>query len=459
MTRPNTVKILQVLPVAPPPGTTISTAPTSLPSTYFDIVCLRASPAERLFFYEFPHPTTSFFDSVLPKLKHSLSFTLQHFPPLAGNLVWPHESPKPIIRFVPGDALSLTIAQSDSDLNHISGTNPCEALEHYPLVPHLTTSHEKTSVLAVQITLFPGSGFSIGAVAHHAVLDGKTSTLFLKSWAHICSKLTETSPSSPPPSLPENLIPFFDRAVIRDPKDIGAIYINEWTKHDAANSRSVKLWNWDNKIPHEEIRGTFELTPSDLQKLKESVASELKNKSFPVSKFALTSAYTWACLVKAEQTESNSVTLIFAADCRSRLEPPIPPTYFGNCISVQRVSLETKNLLGNDGFITALEAISENLNGLKAGVLNGAETWLSHVGNQSDKKIRISGSPRFEVYSIDFGWGRPKKVEMTSIAKKVGAFSVEESRHGNGGIEIGLALKKSDMEAFSALFAEGLESI
>ncbi|KAI4346686.1 hypothetical protein L6164_007559 [Bauhinia variegata] len=155
--------------------------------------------------------------------------------------------------------------------------------------------------------------------------------------------------------------------------------------------------------------------------------------------------------------ESNAI--LRQGYCRSRLEPPIPPTYLGNSILVQRVSLETKNFFANDGFVAALEALSENLIVLKAGVLNGAETWLSPVGKQSEKNITISGSPRFAVYSIDFGWGRPRKVEMANIAESSAAFSLDESRNDKGGIEIGLVLNKSDMEAFGAIFAEGLESI
>ncbi|KAI4346681.1 hypothetical protein L6164_007554 [Bauhinia variegata] len=69
MAQPKPVKVLQVSPVAPtPPQTTTSTAPATLPLTFFDVFWLRFPPVERVFFYKFPYPTTSFFNSILPKL-------------------------------------------------------------------------------------------------------------------------------------------------------------------------------------------------------------------------------------------------------------------------------------------------------------------------------------------------------------------------------------------------------
>ena len=50
----------------------------------------------------------------------------------------------------------------------------------------------------------------------------------------------------------------------------------------------------------------------------------------------------------------------------------------------------------------------------------------------------------------DFGWGRPKKVELVSI-DKTDAVSLMDSKNGGGAVEIGLALKKSQMEVFARL--------
>ncbi|CAJ1947176.1 unnamed protein product [Sphenostylis stenocarpa] len=121
---------------------------------------------------------------------------------------------------------------------------------------------------------------------------------------------------------------------------------------------------------------------------------------------------------------------------RSRLDPPIPATYFGNCDVKQMVVAFIKEVVGNDGFTCALEGISEALNRVKdEGVLNGAERWVWDMNEFMEGRISILGSPRFEVYSIDFGCGRPKKVDISSIDGEE-AFSLNESRDIHGGVEI-----------------------
>ncbi|CAL9018588.1 unnamed protein product [Prunus brigantina] len=188
----NSVRVLEVCNVTPQPSSPAGSATPpreALPLTLFDLLWLRFAPVQRLFFYEI---SNSFDTTILvSKLKASLSVALQQFLPLAGNLKWPQDFPKPILSYVQGDAVSLTIAESDADFHHLSSrSNFVEAEEYHSLVPQLTTSHEKAAAVAFQVTIFPnGNGFSIGTSMHHAILDGKSSTMFVKSWAHICKHL------------------------------------------------------------------------------------------------------------------------------------------------------------------------------------------------------------------------------------------------------------------------------
>ncbi|WVZ15280.1 hypothetical protein V8G54_012846 [Vigna mungo] len=452
------LKVIQVCSVAPLQEPTLSTlVPTSLPLTFFDLLWLRFPPVQRLFFYHFPHPTSSFLHSLLPSLKHSLSLTLQHFLPFSGTLTWPSHSPKPIINYLPGDTVSFTVAQSDLNFDHLC-SRLCEASQRNDLVPHLANSHDKASLLAVQVTLFPNAGFCIGVTTHHAAFDGKSSSMFIKAWAYICSNLQNPTTPTPTPSLPHHLSPIFDRSLIRDPSGLAELYADQWMNHNGSNNRSLKVWEPLTATPSDGLKGFFELTPSQIQKLKQYGNSKVK-VAVHLSTFSVTCAYVLACLVKAKQVKEENVVYIFAVECRRRLDPPIPATYFGNCISGQYVVALTKELIGKDGFICALEGIVEALNRVKEeGVLKGAERSVSIMHDAGEvKKISTAGSPLFEVYSIDFGWGRPKKVDMVS-ADKTRAFSISESRDINGGIEIGLVLPKSEMEDFTSLFLQGLDS-
>ncbi|KAK7266572.1 hypothetical protein RIF29_19221 [Crotalaria pallida] len=431
---------VEVFLVEPPKVATSSSSSstqTSLPLTFFDLLWLRFPPSERLFIYEFPHATSSFFDSVLPNLKHSLQLTLEHFLPLAGNITWPLDSPSPIINYVPGDAVSFTVAESDPML---------------------------ISMIFVPISVRQRNVF----------LSYPTWKLHMKkhlhwpckslSWAYACSKqLIESPLPSLSLSLPQHLTPYFDRSVTRDPRGILQVFVNEVLKQGGPNNRSLKVReSMNDRLEADAVRGLFELSPWHIEKLKQNAqSSTTKLKAKVVSTFSVTCAHMLACLVKLDEPKANNVGFIFAVDCRSRLDPPIPPPYFGNCIWGQIATVKSINLLGNEGFINALEGIMEALNIIvEDDVLSGAETWTS-ITEETFKEYKIysvAGSPRFDVYGVDFGWGKPNKAEIITI-DKTGAFAISDSSRNKGGIEIGLTLNKREMDAFSKIFAQALESL
>lgn len=72
MAQPDRVIILKQFQVAPPPN---SVPTTSLPLTFLDIPWLLRCPMQRLFFYELPHSTHHFTQTILPTLSPSLSNT------------------------------------------------------------------------------------------------------------------------------------------------------------------------------------------------------------------------------------------------------------------------------------------------------------------------------------------------------------------------------------------------
>ncbi|XP_050367164.1 phenolic glucoside malonyltransferase 1-like [Argentina anserina] len=458
MEQPNAVKLVEICRVAPKSSRQDL---LSLPLTYFDSLWLRFSPVQRLYFYEFTPPSPA--DSILAYLKTSLSLTLDHFLPLAGNLTWPQDSARPILSYVQGDTVTLTVAESDADnFNHLSSNSVfVQTKAYHPLVPQLQSSHERAAAIAFQITLFPGRGFAIGTAMHHAILDGKTSNSFVKSWAHACSKLVESGLSvGSDISLPE---PLYDRTCIHDPTELGleSFYLNEWLKMDGPNNRSLKLWELK-PPPDDSVRSIFEFTRAQIQTLRQMVVEKLSDPvHVHLSSFSLVCAYTWVCLVKAQEVDAGKTSLQgFTVDCRSRLDPPVPQNYFGNCIRGVMVSAEAKELLGEDGLVVAVTAISEAILGLdKNGILNGAEeVYISKIRDffQVEGLYSVAGSHRFEIYDTNFGWGMPKKVEVVSI-DRTGAYSVSDSKSGGGGIEVGVVLKKHYMEAFASLFAQGFQ--
>ncbi|KEH25059.1 malonyl-CoA:isoflavone 7-O-glucoside malonyltransferase [Medicago truncatula] len=309
---------------------------------------------------------------------------------LVGNITWPQDSSHPIINYVPSDSIPLIVAESNENFNLLC-SNFCEVEKKQHLIPSLEISNEKASIISLQVTFFPNHGFCIGITTHHAAVDGKSSTLFMKAWSYFCSNLEKNTPSL---SLPQHLTPFFDRSIIRDPVGINEIYSKGWLNFGGeTNNRSLKVWEIISATKGETIKGLFEFSLLDIQKLKKYAQSKVENKK--VSTFAVTCAYLLALAVKVDKPKSNKTAFVFTID-----------------------------------------RIIDVLNGLENGVLNEAEIWMSKIQSimsETHGFFSIAGSPRFEVYSFDFGWGKPKKVDVTSI-DKTGAFSLSENRNNDGGV-------------------------
>ncbi|KAB5538843.1 hypothetical protein DKX38_016376 [Salix brachista] len=473
----NSVKILELRQVAPACSSTDqSNTEFTLPLTFMDALWLKFPPAESIFFYELTESSpTVFISIILPKLITSLSRALVNFLPLAGNLIWPQDSPKPVILYTPNDAVSLTIAESSADFGRLSSNEIREAIELHPYTPELCISDTRASVLALQITLFPNKGFCISFVTHHAALDGKTTALFIKAWAHICKNL-ELGKIDQPPLLPEELIPSFDRSVIKDVAGLETAHLNYWLELNEvvlkSNPRSLKvLPNIGGPEPSDLVRATFELSREDIKFLRKKVQSQFdsilkedrnETKQLHLSTFVLTCAYTLASMMKARGGDGiQKVFFLFSVDLRSRsLDPPIPNNYFGNCIAGQHVVAEARIFTEENGLAMIAEKFSEIIKGMETrGLFEGARERLAELASlePGTQCLGVAGSTRFDFYRSDFGWGEPEKVEIASI-DRTNSVSLVESRDGmTGGVEIGLALKRHEMESFASLFVNGLK--
>lgn len=498
----NRVKIHEVTKITP---TMISddNGLTCLPLTLFDTYWLKFLPVERLFFYEVADLSWDLFDSeILPKLKHSLSLTLGlHYLPLAGRMMWPEHTAKPAIYYLSPDhdekedivkGVTVAVAESEGlDFDVLSGDGIREAVEFRALTPQLSISDNKAEVVSIQITLFPKRGFCIGISNHHAFFDGRSTIMFVKSWAYICKQYLLDIPSIQQqqpqqitrPCLPSELIPSFDRTVIiaNDPKGFDLVYVNNWLSF-TGNDRSLKVMPSFNDVSRL-VRATFVLTRAHLKKLRDKLLLLLLEdhnqqpspNKLHLSTFVLACAYVFTCMVKARGGERDrDVILAITADYRSRLDPPVPMNYFGNCVGSHTRLVKASDFgegaaacaTGLGGVAFVAHKLSEMVQEIEGGLT--VESFdeeklvklmaVMHRVSQGGQGLGVAGSIHFDVYGSDFGWGRPKKVEIVSI-DTTGAVSLAESRHGDGGVEVGLALGKQDMDNFASFFDQGLKDL
>ncbi|KAF8102225.1 hypothetical protein N665_0199s0002 [Sinapis alba] len=457
-----TMHVVEVSRVTPSPNSFNS---LKIPLTFFDLPWLVFNPVTRVFFYRLAESTHEHFHSfILPNLKLSLSHVLPAYLPLCGHITWEPNEPKPSIVVSQNAAVSLTIAESDADFSLLSSYEQRPASELHNLLPELPVSDDSATASSLQITLFPEKGFSIGVSAHHAVLDGKTSTMFIKAWAYLSKQHLEEN-GAVFFSLPETLTPSLNRSLIKDPTGLGEemIKIVRSLKQDNTNA-STSL----TPIPalasggDDVVFATLVLSRGDVERLRERV----KNESNPshllhLSTFVISYAYVWTCLVKARGGNAERlVTFLFVADFRERLDPPLPATYFGNCMfpAGSYNSKTAGDFAGEGGFVTAVEILSGLVKGLSSRKMEtvAEEFKISFdclaVTSQFGS---LAGSTRLGVYESDFGWGRPVKVDVVSIEGNT--ISMAERRDESGGIELGLCMKKADLDIVRTLFHNGLQ--
>ncbi|KAJ8625780.1 hypothetical protein MRB53_034310 [Persea americana] len=438
------VKVLEVSTVSPPPG---SVAKTTLPLTFFDVFWLQLPPIQRIFFYEFSDPNTTtshFLHSLLPNLKHSLSLALQLFYPLCGNLTLSPKTGFPEIRYSDGDSVLLSVVESADDFHHLISNQPKDAAKFHNLAPNLPDS---SALLSLQVTLFPYSGICIGYCLHHAVADGRSVTQFMKSWSSI-NRAGDVSLIA--------TLPLYDRALVKDPPGLKRTFMEQMEEYKFGKITE----QMDVGTLESPLRATFILTRSDIERLKQRVMArhDPAQKPLRCSTFSVACGYAWVCLIKARgYVEDRTVYFSFAVDCRTRVDPPIPDLYFGNCIAGVFTNASGRDLGGQDGLATASEAISGAVEGLREGALKGADKWIpSYAALANERMVTVAGSPRFRVYDMDFGWGRPRKTEVVSI-DRTGAIYIGDCRDEEGGMEIGLVIPTSEMSAFSSFFNDGLK--
>ncbi|XP_027061098.2 phenolic glucoside malonyltransferase 1-like [Coffea arabica] len=478
MATPDAVTVLKHSLVSPP-SSAAATA-MSLPLTFPDKLWLHLPPVERLVLYEVPQLSRAhFIEHIIPKLEHSLSLTLQHFLPLAGNLIVPSNSNSgtPEIRYKNGSSVALIIAEcTTTDFNYLTANHARNCCDFHPLIPELKPSNEDdsgstartTPVLALQVTLFPDCGMSIGISNHHTVRDAGSIFGFMKTWAALSFKFFEDNivRDDAAATLVSYSPPCYDRTMIKDTKGLGSIFWDQWVlliklfQNESSTDTTAKPMT-------KKVRRSFVISRNNIEKRK-SLALQKRPQLVHLSSFTVICAHVWTCLVKCrgpsgEYVDDEEVEYFCcSADCRRRMDPPLPSNYFGNCQTLVRTNEKNGKLIGEEGFPIAVELIGEGIHQrLKNNdsLFDDADKWLLEpAGINMDRLVSVACSPRYNYYNLDFGWEKPKKFEFISIETS-GAISLSGSRESDGDIEVGLSLSKPRMDAFTVIFNDRLNSL
>jgi BAHD acyltransferase len=205
-------------------------------------------------------------------------------------------------------------------------------------------------------------------------------------------------------------------------------------------------------------RRTFYLSADDIRSLRRRIdnlaASSNAPKPKPVSTFVALAALVWSAFVRCKGLGAKEDTyLMFPADLRARLDPPVPAAYFGNLIQAVFTGVPAGMLLGGPPELAAgmlQKAIDEHDAAAVTRRLDEYEAApkLFHYSDAGPNCVAVGSSPRFKVYDVDFGFGRPDRVRSGGNNKFDGMVYLYPGRCGanGGGIDVELALQPEPMQ-------------
>lgn len=446
---PAAVRVLAESRVAPWPA--VERAGHVVKLSLFDAPWVVLPPIQRVFLYELPGGGDEF-PAVVRRLKHSLAATLAHYLPLAGRLSYVAEIGDVVVDCSDAGVAFVEAEGDDSmDVRRLAGDETHDIPAFLGLVPELDVRVLPTPVLSVQATRL-GTGLALGLSVHHAVADGRAVWQFMEAWASASREGSPVTKALGPPHYSRDAVP--------QPR--GDELAREMLKVVAPNLPVANATEYDFSRRFRHARRTFYLGADDIRSLKlridELASAELAaagggEPPKPVSTFVALSALGWTAFVRSKGLAAGDDTyLMFLADLRSRLDPPVGEGYLGNCVRLCLASCaDAGELLGEAGLLRAARAVQAAVAEMEAAPLAGTDrTWIELVMRLPFARLaNVAASPRFRAYdAADFGFGRPARVELVSMNHDGEMVLVGGRREGE--VQVSVSLDSAHMDTFKA---------
>ncbi|KAJ3697301.1 hypothetical protein LUZ61_001006 [Rhynchospora tenuis] len=115
--------------------------------------------------------------------------------------------------------------------------------------------------------------------------------------------------------------------------------------------------------PTSGVTTKFKLSRDQIHFLKSQ--SDRRNISTRISSFSTIAALVWKCYcISKGLALSTQTRLMFTADIRRRLCPPLPKTYFGNAVVRNSATNEVSQITSNPVHVVADEVVQAALDGM-----------------------------------------------------------------------------------------------
>ncbi|KAL3732884.1 hypothetical protein ACJRO7_022406 [Eucalyptus globulus] len=382
----------------------------------------------------------AFIHSFLDKLKRSLSSTLAHFYPLTGRLATLKRTEPPFYTvFVDcTNSLGARFIHASLDMTLADVLSP----KYVPAVVGSFFDHDQAvnhdghdqSLLSAQVTEL-ADGLFIGLSMNHVVGDGSSFWHFFNSWSEIFQAQEKGTADVVQLSRPPILTRWFPE---NHPGPVSLPYTNDpssFFAHPDAPELKERF---------------FHFSTDAIAGLKGEANRQCGTTN--ISSFQSLTAHVWRCITRASRLPPDQISSCYMnANNRGRLEPPVPPEYYGNMVTPLRTAATVGELLdrGPGWAARQLHATVAEHNDAKLRKWN--EEWIKnphmyHLGRMFDPcNIMMWSSPRFNMYGNEFGLGKAVALRGGQGNKFDGKVSGYPGRDGGGSIDLEICLSPEKM--------------
>ncbi|XP_052202155.1 stemmadenine O-acetyltransferase-like [Diospyros lotus] len=364
----------------------------------------------------------------LNKLKESLSKALTPFYPLAGRI-----QDDQLSIDCNDEGLYFSEARVNCNLSDFLREPDLDLLNHfYPCHPAKIQPYAGIHPVMIQVNVFDCSGIVLGFCLSHKILDGISTSAFLKGWA-ACAQ-----------GCFESVSPTFDATSLFPPSDklpMGSITL--------LGRSMVRTGNCITR------RFIFNAPAVAALKNKAAISSGVRHPS----RIEVVSALIWKFAMSVAESIAGSrrpSILSHAVDLRRRMVPPLPEFSIGNLLWIPYTKCSAEEDTELHSLVLKLR---ETFTGIDADFVKklqsgeGVEITCENVKEMAELYSKgpvdyygFTSWSKFGIYDTDFGWGKPNWVGSHKISGPVfmNLIHIMETNEDDG-IEAWITLDGTEM--------------
>ncbi|KAK1587794.1 hypothetical protein Q3G72_016897 [Acer saccharum] len=286
---------------------------------------------------------------------------------------------------------------------------------------------------------------------HHSLADGPSAFHFVNTWADIARHGSSTSTL---------LLPWHDRTLLkaRNPPAPAFHHI----EYDPSPSMIMNTTHLDPPSSSTCTSAVLKVSSEQQNMLKKHKPTNSSTSTgAKYSSYETLAAHIWRSICKARGLANDQLTKLYIpVDGRSRLNPPLPPGFFGNAI-FSATSTALAGDIQSEPLIDTVGRIYEAVKRIDDDYIRSALDYLQvqpdlaplSRGAQTFKcpNLNVNSWSRLPMYDADFGWGRPVFTGPPSVVLEGMCFILPKSTI-DGSLSLAICLETSHMQLFKDCF-------